>query len=163
MIHKFETRHQDNQEFALSDRLPHAEVLAQRDMLCTPAFLATVKAVPSPLLFFNPTRQLVHANPAALRIVDDATLESVIGLRMGEFLGCDHLMQDTQCTDFEDCQNCNSMAAIMAALAGQATRQELRLVIHPRSRRSRQAYEVSSIPVPQGDVVFAMLVLEKAD
>jgi len=163
MIHKFETRHQDNLEFALSDRLSHPAVQALREALCTPAFLATVEAVPTPLLFFSHTRQLIHANPAALHIVDETVMENVLGLRMGEFLGCDHLMQGTSCTDSDDCQNCNSMAAILAALAGEPTRQEMKLVVHPRSTRRRRVYEVSSIPVPQGELTFAMLVLERQE
>ena len=159
MIHQFETRHQDNLEFAAGDRLSHVGVLAQREELCTPTFLATVQGVPAPLFFFNQSRQLLHANPAALRVVDASQVEHVLGLRMGELLGCDHVMQGADCQDAGNCQNCNSMAAIVAALAGQPAQQEMRLVIHPRSTRRRQVYEVSSIPLPVGGKIVAMVVL----
>ncbi len=162
MQHEFETKHEENLEFAASDRLSFDQIQKQQNaLLSNTAIAQIIEAVPLPLIFFNSSRQLIYANRKALDITSTNSLSDAMGLRMGEFLGYDHHLEGLECSK-EECQNCNAMEAIVGAIRGTSVIQDKKLVMHPETPQ-RAVYQISGTPVSMNGSSSAMLCLQKIE
>ncbi|MGF1656977.1 MAG: hypothetical protein ACFCU3_08375 [Verrucomicrobiales bacterium] len=160
MQHLFETEHQENLEFAVSGRVGHQEVLEEnRTLREDPTASALLNAFTQPVLVFNANQQIVYMNDSAQGLPDGG--DQLLGLRFGEFLGTDHLMQGHRCGDPDGCANCNALPAIFSALSGQQSLEQGTLVMHPDSDQ-RKTYQLEGKPLPFQGKTFGMLILHPA-
>ncbi|MFA5257359.1 MAG: hypothetical protein WC360_04355 [Opitutales bacterium] len=160
--HRFETQLIDEASMASGERESYSAILKEHALLESMSFTTATNNSVNAIMFFNQSRQLVHANLAALAMIRIECVEDAIGLRFGEALGCDHKMSDKPGEQEYHCQNCNCMPSLVAALDGKASREMRNLVMHPGESTEMQTYTVSSVPITAGKGHFAMLVLERA-
>lgn len=159
-VHKFETDLIDEAAGASGNRLPYEELLRQREILVRQPFIATSDKAVNPIIFFNQNRQMLHANPAAIRQIIRQELEGSIGLRLGELFGCDHKMCSRENLPYQ-CHNCNSMPSLLTALSGRQAEESKHLVLHPEDKPERVVYKISAVPISAEDMALAMMIFEK--
>jgi hypothetical protein len=160
--HIFETRLIDEAASATGERLPYEELLKERSILHRQIYIKTSDKAPNPIMFFNQRRQLLHANPAALREIVMKPIDEAIGFRLGEVFGCNHKMTSAP-GEIYKCQDCNSMLSLRTALEGRQASETRHLLMHPRDRPTRAVYKISAVPISAGELNLAMLVFEKID
>jgi hypothetical protein len=160
--HAFETQLIDEASSATGDRLPYEDLLAERARLLDQMYIPAADKTTNPVMFFNQQRQLVHANPAALRDIIRREMKDSLGLRLGEAFGCNHKMMSIPGEVYK-CQDCNSMLSLRTALEGRHASETRHLLMHPGDSPERTVYHVSAIPVSSGDEHLAMMVFEKID
>jgi hypothetical protein len=160
--HLYETELVDEAASATSGRLPYDQLLAERACLLKQAYLPAADKAPNPILFFGQTRQLLHANEAALRGIIGKDIMDAIGLRLGELFGCDHKMSSLPGETYR-CQDCNSMPSLRTALEGRQGMEIRQLLMHPTSTTERAVYRISSVPMSAGERSLAMMMFEKMD
>lgn len=151
----------DDVEFASSGRANYATIEAQRSrFLALPTVGALLEAMPQALFLFNPQRQLIHCNQAALRQVGETRIEQMLGLRMGEILGCDHTVGILGgCGSAEVCEHCGSMQAVRAALDGQIVEREADLLIESGENSLTRRYHLRAAPLPFEGQTLALIIL----
>lgn len=139
-------------EFALQGRAAFPEVLRERAVLLeNSALLAVLQALPGPVMVFNEHRQLLHANEAALREAEENVLSNLLGLRIGEILGCENAGGcPGGCGSTPHCCPCSNTQAILAALGGREAEGKVILRRDRQGRSIDHAYNVRAIPLPGG-------------
>lgn len=160
--HTFETQVLDEAASATGDRLAYEELLALRATLLAQSYVTTADKAANPILFFGPTRQLLHANPVALRDILRRKIDDAIGLRLGETFGCDHKMASLPGENYQ-CQDCNSMLSLKMALEGRQASEIRNLLMHPGDNPERAVYRINAIPISALEFHLAMMVFEKID
>ena len=77
--------------FLPAERLEQRAIDAiARDIAHSPSAL-TLAAIPLAVVIVNDTRQIVYANARFLALADKDDARQVIGQRIGEALGCEHV------------------------------------------------------------------------
>lgn len=161
-LHLFETRLIDEAASATGDRLPYEELLIERRILLKQTYITTSDKAPNPIMYFNQNRQLLHANPVALKDIARKPIDETIGLRLGEVFGCNHKMMGIPGEVYK-CQDCNSMLSLRSALEGRQASETRHLLMHPGYNPERTVYHISAVPILADDLNLAMLVFEKID
>jgi len=106
---------------------------------------AMLDALPTILLILNQSRQIVHANRAAIEAMGVPKAEAICGLRPGELLDCEHAQEPgSGCGLTEFCTRCGAAQAATGAEGGAATVRECR-VIQKGTGRARNL-RVSATP-----------------
>ncbi len=86
-------------------------------------------SVPDIVLILNQQRQIVFANSALLKATGRPALDSLLGQRPGEALGCTHAFEtEGGCGTTEFCQTCGAVKAILSSLRGKETIQECHII-----------------------------------
>ena len=160
--HAFETQLVDEAASATGGRLPYEELLKERAILLSQNYVKTADKAPNPIFFFGQTRQLLHANPTALRDIVRRTIEEAVGLRLGEAFGCNHKM-NSGLDEVYHCQDCNSMLSLRSALEGRHSSEIRHLLMHPDDIPLRAVYRINAVPISAGELNLAMMVFEKID
>jgi hypothetical protein len=160
--HKFETQLVDEAASGTGDRLPFEKLLESRARLLQQPYLPTSDRAKNPILFFNQTRQLLHANPVALAEIVRKPIDECLGFRLGEIFGCDHKMSSIPGETYV-CQDCNTMLSLRAALQGRQSVENRRLILHPDDQPVRAVYRISSVPISSGEEHLALMIFEKTD
>jgi len=160
--HKFETQLIDEAATGSGGRLPYEVLMAQRETLLRQSYIPSSDKASNPILFFSQSRQLLHANPAALRDLARLSIDAAVGLRLGEIFGCEHKMS-AKPGEIYQCQDCNSMPSLRTALAGRQSTETRYLIMHPEDRPTRAIFRVSSVPMTAGDLHLAMLIFQKME
>jgi nitrogen fixation/metabolism regulation signal transduction histidine kinase len=84
-----------------------------------------LSAVPDMVMVLNAQRQIVYANRIFLDFTGYDALDDVIGMRVGEALGCIHAFErERECGTTPFCRYCGSAQAVMASLHGKHAVQE---------------------------------------
>jgi hypothetical protein len=160
--HKFETQLIDEAATGSGGRLPYEVLMQQRGELLRQSYLPSADKAANPILFFSQSRQLLHANPAALKDLARLTIDAAVGLRLGEIFGCEHKMT-AKPGEVYQCQDCNSMPSLRTALAGRHSTETRYLIMHPEDRPTRAIFRVSSVPMSAGDLHLAMMIFQKME
>lgn len=85
----------------------------------------TLAAIPLAVVIVNDTRQIVYANARFLALTDKNDVSQVIGQRIGEALGCEHVDDNSGgCGTTRFCQYCGAAQAIVKSLEGECGTQE---------------------------------------
>ena len=85
-----------------------------------------LKAAAGLLVVLNEDRQIVAINHAFLQKLDQEKAEEVLGLRLGESLGCVHAFkQPGGCGTTEACMSCGAAIAMMAAITDDRTNEQV--------------------------------------
>jgi signal transduction histidine kinase len=99
------------------------EIFNQNKLLCK-----VVDAVPEIILILNKERQIIFANHPVKTLLSDDDFNSVLGMRPGELLNCEHSgLMAGGCGTSEFCQTCGAVNAILASQKGIADIQECRI------------------------------------
>lgn len=95
-----------------------------RDIAQSPSAI-TLSLVPLAVIIVNQTRQIVYANARFLALTARPDGGAVIGLRVGEALGCEHAMTAPGgCGTTRFCQYCGQAQAVVKSLKGERDTQE---------------------------------------
>jgi K+-sensing histidine kinase KdpD len=101
----------------------------QRYLEALPHVQQMMNAVSSPVLVVNRTMQIVFCNRKALEFAGAADACKLMGLRLGEAMGCVKVNKATGgCGTCEFCKICGALHAIMTAIKGKANAQECHLM-----------------------------------
>ncbi|KHK04183.1 sensor histidine kinase [Desulfovibrio sp. TomC] len=85
----------------------------------------TLSLMPMAILIINDTRQIVYANARFVSLANMTDENEVIGLRIGEALGCEHADDmPGGCGTTRFCQYCGAAQAIVKSLGGDRGTQE---------------------------------------
>lgn len=161
MAHLFEQRHDENREFATGDRLVFHDIdKVHKSFVRNQSLLAVLEALRQPALVFEEHRQLVYANRSALKHTDAETVQEVLALRLGEFLGTEHKMEGHQCGQIGGCADCNRLPSLIAALKGQQSEQVGELILFPENAENRARFTIRSSPLPIEGKTWALVLLE---
>jgi signal transduction histidine kinase len=111
--------------FLPAKRLPQAAVeRIAADIAHSPSAL-TLAAIPLAVVIVNDTRQIVYANARFASLALQADPAAVIGQRIGEALGCEHVEDNPGgCGTTRFCQYCGAAQAIVKSLEGGQGTQE---------------------------------------
>jgi signal transduction histidine kinase len=118
-------------QFAPAERASRAEISLQAHaVLKVPLLEQLFNAVPDIVLIVNPQRQIVFANHNLLEALSLDKLETILGLRPGEALGCVHAFETVGgCGTSEFCKTCGAVQALLSSLRGQQMIQECRITL----------------------------------
>ena len=111
--------------FLPAERLPQTDIDAiAREIAHSPSAL-TLAAIPLAVVIVNETRQIVYANARFLAMAHKSDVVEVIGQRIGEALGCEHVDDNIGgCGTTRFCQYCGAAQAIVKSLEGECGTQE---------------------------------------
>lgn len=99
------------------------QVFSQFDMLCQ-----ILDAVPNAVTILNAQRQIVYANQTFCDYVDAADASVVMGVRIGEAIGCMYAsVESTGCGTSDFCSTCGALHAMLAAQQGKKSVNECRI------------------------------------
>lgn len=97
------------------------EELKQQTALFSDMFMTghLLDSMPGVVLVLNRARQIVFANMAFRQIAKRTAEESLVGMRLGDVLGC-HVAQaaETGCESGEACETCGALAAALNGFSG---------------------------------------------
>jgi PAS domain-containing protein len=147
MSHHFETAHEEYVEFAATDRVPFAQIeTINKQLLASAPLKAFLLNMPIPVVIVEAHRQVVFANMAAQKMVGQKLSHS-LGLRLGEFLGVNHRIDNRECNgQLDTCANCNSHPIIMAALGGKKAAAEGIVTLFNDENDAQLSYRMQSTP-----------------
>ncbi len=104
----------------------------------------------------NESRQIVHADEAFLRFTRAAAPGDLLGLRIGEALGCVHATEDTSgCGTHPSCCICGTVNSTLLALAGHACATGVNMEAEWRGRDARLDFDIVATPFPIRGRLFA--------
>jgi PAS domain-containing protein len=135
----------------------------QSAILGTGAAAAILETLREPVAIVNGLRQIVHANKAFLAFAGAARLDDILGMRLGEFLGCAHAAGDMGgCGTHPTCQTCGAVNAVLSAAAGTEVCAETDLAVASGGRERRLRFEVTAAPFESGGWRFVLMTVRGA-
>ncbi len=145
--------------FAPAERAAPEDILRQHcDIANMSRVIEFLNAVPEMLLIVNRQRQIVFANQSLLDLFCTEDVETALGLRPGEVLGCLHATESPGgCGTTEACRTCGAVQTILASLRGLRSTNECRI-----SLRNGEALDlrVWGTPLVIGGDIFSMIALK---
>jgi len=145
-------------KFAQAERAEDSVLAAQRRFIATKLgsdpLLDSVSEV---VAILNPERQIVYSNRRLLELLD-VSLESVIGQRFGEVLGCQHATEsEGGCGTTESCRQCGAIHAMLLAQTNREAVREVRML-----KRSGDALDlrVRATPMDIGGTRFTIFAAD---
>ena len=147
--------------FLPAERTPIEQLHAQARAFTEHPYLdEIVSAVPDMVMVLNAQRQIVYANRALLDFAGYDTVDDIIGLRVGELLGCLHAFErEAGCGTTPFCQYCGAAQAVMASLHGQHAVQECHLNIAAERSPHSIDLRVWTRPLTFNDARFTLFTL----
>jgi signal transduction histidine kinase len=116
-------------KFSDTERVP-IEVVRKQSALFTssPMAVGLANSAVNGVLVLNPQRQIVFASQSAVNMTDKKLPDDILGLRLGEAMGCIHARESGgNCGSTEHCELCGGLHAILTSLAGRHCQQECQL------------------------------------
>jgi len=118
------THHAPPERSTEEEFVRHHALLAEDEGLRT-----LIDAMPEFVMIVGPTRQVLLGNRALVNFAASQGCGAFIGMRPGELLACQHAPSaPAGCGTGETCRTCGSVAAILAALAGDKASHESRIL-----------------------------------
>jgi K+-sensing histidine kinase KdpD len=116
--------------FAPANRVSATELQEQRNhFIKNPLICNILNAFPSLVLVLNKERQIVYCNNIINNFIGDKGADSILGLRPGELLNCQHASEnDGGCGTTEFCRTCGAVNAIIKSQLGKPDSQECRII-----------------------------------
>jgi hypothetical protein len=98
---------------------PEALTHARRRLILERVLLAMIDAIPDSVLILNPQRQILAVNRRLQEMLPRAELETILGQRPGEALGCLFATEGAAgCGTGEHCLTCGAFVSIVASQQG---------------------------------------------
>jgi nitrogen fixation/metabolism regulation signal transduction histidine kinase len=117
-------------QFAPAERLGRDELAGQAaDLSVLDLLAAAFEAVNDLVVVLNAQRQIIYANRNTLALLGAPGLDSVLGQRPGEAIGCVHACQSPGgCGTSKFCSTCGAVNAILTAQSGRPDCRECRIL-----------------------------------
>lgn len=110
-------------------------------------------AIPSLLMILNHHRQLITCNPSLLKLLGKDSIDSLAGLRPGEFLRCIRAQNETGgCGTAEGCKTCGAFRALIDSQFGHEGEHECRITIDSASGFESLDLRVNATPFQIADM-----------
>lgn len=133
--------------FAPAERASMDDVRRQWIALDRSKTTRLVDAVPQIIMVLNRHRQIVYCNKTLLDALKQDKVDTVLGKRPGEALGCIHAgVMEGGCGTSEFCSQCGAVKAIMSGLMGKRDIQECRLLRDDKGRVEALDLSVCATP-----------------
>ena len=127
-----------------------------------PSLTELLDAVSSPTVVLNRQRQLVFANASLRSWLGFDDFEDLLGLRLGETLGCRHACEAfSGCGTTRFCRFCGALNATLAAQQGESEQRECRIL-----RKDGSALDLRVWARPftfQGEMFTVFVLMDTAD
>lgn len=124
------------------------------------AAAAILETLSEPVAVVNGLRQVVHANASFLAFAGAEALDEILGMRLGEFLGCSHAVGDLAgCGTHPSCRTCGAVNAVLSAADGTALCCEADLTVTTGGRERRLRFDVSAAPFQAGGWRFVLMTI----
>jgi len=135
-----------NTWFAPPTRADADEILRQNSMLKENGMLVEIlEAISVAILVLNRHRQVVFTNRVFLEMAGQDNLDDIMGLRVGETLGCIYAgREESGCGTSEYCRECGAVRAILSGLRGDQDIQECRIKLD----KDNQALDLRVMATP---------------
>jgi len=149
--------------FAAAGRATPTEVSEQASLcLDDPMVHALLEAVDSYAVILNAQRQILAVNPALLDALQEETLETCQGLRMGEALGCVHVAEGPDgCGSSRACRRCGALLAVLAAQGtGETAAGECLISLERGGRWESREFTARSMPLHVAGHRLTLLTLQ---
>jgi signal transduction histidine kinase len=116
-------------EFSDTERMPIEVVKKQSaEFTSSPIAMRLVNSAVNAIVILNQQRQIVFASQSAIDMTPARQADAILGLRLGEALGCVHAgTEEPDCGVTDFCAHCGGLKAILTSLAGQSNEQEYRV------------------------------------
>lgn len=143
-------------------RLDKAEIAEQREMLLQQeVIISLLNAIDSAVLVLSKTRQIIHLNDQALKVMGLQNVEQILGMRPGELVGCEHANDSEHgCGTGSQCAMCGALLTVLQAMkTGQKVTQEASLQTRNQDHFAALNLEVTAQPqaVVNGQFVIVSL------
>lgn len=147
--------------FAPAERVSIEVVHRQASALSQPPLPEPLLDSPGTYFFvLNAQHQIVFATPNVRELTPGKQPQSVLGLRLGEFVNCIHAKQSPAgCGTSRDCRNCGWVQSTLSSLAGTPDSREFRLVRRVGTRSESLQLVVLSKPFTHDGEVFSAVAL----
>jgi len=137
--------------FESHERLSPEAIRQQVDLFHNSLLQQVLDALPLAVVILNECRQLVYCNMAFRKQSSSTDLDRLLGLRMGEALGCIHKdLEPEGCGATEYCQHCGAANAILQSLRGRASTLECRLTRRVADREESLDLQAMFRPLAAG-------------
>lgn len=157
---------EQNTFFASPERRPDADLDALRARLeKAPHLVPLLEAFPTPALILNDTRQIVLHNSAFEETMPRGDYDRMLGLRVGEFLGCRNLSDaPSGCGTGRACSMCGAVLAMLEAQQGGRSVQECRITVDGEAGGHALDFRVLGVPLQvNGDAVTILSMVDISD
>ncbi len=121
--------------FAPPERTAHHVINNQvKEVNESPIMDALLEVANGILVVLNEDRQIVALNHALLKMLDVPNIEDLLGMRMGESLGCIHAFKEAGgCGTSEYCRTCGVAIATMAAIENDIEKESICALVANRN------------------------------
>jgi hypothetical protein len=146
-------------EFAAPERVPIEVIHRQRAALAeSPLTSQLMASVLNYVFILNAQRQIVFVSPNARDLPHNKSLDSILGMRLGEALDCQHSREmEAGCGTSAFCRECGIAQAILAGLAGQKATIECHLTRVINLAPAAMDVRVYAIPFDHSGQSYVML------
>ena len=119
-------------EFAPAERSTQEELENQSELISKTVILDYVADyIPNIFLILNNNRQIIFANRTAIELFNVDDMNSVLGLRPGEAMGCENSDKtEGGCGTTEFCSTCGLVKSVLVTLDGEDNSDECHLTLH---------------------------------
>jgi signal transduction histidine kinase len=151
-------------KFAAAERAEKKVLKQQSDIIAgQPQLVNVLNAVATAVLILNQERQIVFANKTFMDIIGVTNLAEVVGMRVGEAIGCVHAAEaEGGCGTTEFCRMCGAVNAVLSSLNGHKDVQECRIIVDEEPRALDLRVMATPLTV-NGDEYSVFSVLDIAD
>ncbi len=117
-------------KFAPGQRSSAEDIVTAHGKLAQDELLMTVlDAMPVMVAILDLNRHIVYANRLMTETYGDGNLDTVLGTRPGELVGCAHAWDnELGCGTSDSCRFCGAVAAVLAAQKGRVVTRECRIM-----------------------------------
>jgi PAS domain-containing protein len=149
-------------EFAAPERAPIEIVHRQREAVAhSPLTPQLMESALNYVFVLNAQRQIVFASRNVEDLLQLNSLESIIGMRPGEALDCQHARDfEAGCGTSVSCRECEIAKAILSGLGGQKVQTESRLTRILNLNPVATDLRVYAVPFEVAGQNFVMLSVE---
>lgn len=148
--------------FAPADREAIERIREEREMVLMSAMARSLhEDAHGCMAVINEDRQVVHANAAFVAFAQCKSDDDLLGLRLGELLGCVHATEDVSgCGTHPTCRTCGTVNSAMTALEGRACTTEVNLVVERQGKEVDLAFDLTATPVAIRGRCFVLIEVE---
>lgn len=147
--------------FAPAERECDAVVRADHGLVQTAAVAGPIlEALTDPMIVLNEFRQIVFANRRFLEVLHAHRPEDVLGVRLGEALGCVHAnLEPSGCGTHEACRACAGVNSILRSLRGTAVVAQVGHIVEHAAHECAVCYQMHASPLTMSGRHFVLVAL----
>jgi hypothetical protein len=121
-----------------------------------------LEAMRKPAALLNVNRQVVFANSAMCELGGVLEREEILGLHLGEVLGCDlALNRIGECGTHRECRSCGAINAVLASLDGRSVTNSASVEVSRGGMERTTQFKIAATPVPQKDHGYVLVVFSE--